>query len=293
MSRKALIIALVCICIAEFADAQSFYQIRRPRNLMLNAGSGIAYYKGDLVNPGEAGIIKPNITIGAEYFINERISVRPQFTWFQTEGDDSKANDDRQERNLSFRSGNIEFSAIGAVSLIPVPMRYYQRPRVNLHGFAGIGLVYFNPKTELDGEKYALHKFKTEGVSYGRIQPVIPVGLGARITLNPYFNLLIEGGYRFSFTDYLDDVSRKRYLGPEAFETELAYRLSDRRPEVDTQPSRPTEVGVRGNPDNNDGYFIMNISVQYYWPREIFNLSQRKLYNRKRKSVFNPMRNRR
>jgi len=291
MSKKALILALICICVAEFADAQSFYQMRRPRNLMLNLGSGISYYKGDLVNPGDIGFIKPNITLGAEYFIMDRVSVRPQLTWFQLKGDDREANDDRVQRNLHFRSGNIEFAVTGTINLVPVPQRYNQRSILNLHAFAGIGLLYFNPKAELDGETYALRKYKTEGVGYSRIQPVIPAGLGARIMVNPYFNILIEGGYRITFTDYLDDVSRHRYLGPEAFDSDIGYRLSDRRPEVDTQPSNPTEVGRRGNPDNNDGYFMLNISVQYYYPKEIFK-NMNRTYSKKRRGVYNPRRGR-
>src|SRR5690606_9864097 len=135
MARKVLIVALVCVCVSYVADAQSFYNIRRPRNLLLNLGSGIAYYKGDLVNPGEIGIIKPNVTIGAEYFFNERISGRTQLTWFQTKGDDAQADDDRNERNLHFQSGNIEFAVTGAVSLMPMTLRYYERPRFNIHAF--------------------------------------------------------------------------------------------------------------------------------------------------------------
>ena len=289
MARIVVIGALVCVCFSYLAEAQSFYNIRRPRNLLLNLGSGIASYKGDLVNPGEMGIIKPNVTFGAEYYFNERISGRTQLTWFQTKGDDAQADDDRNERNLHFQSGNIEFALTGAVSLMPMTGRYYERPKFNIHGFTGIGLLYFNPKAELDGEKYALRKYMTENVAYSRIQPVIPVGLGGRIFINPYFNILIEGGYRFTFTDYLDDVSRKRYLPIDQLggdPTSIRVRLADRRPEIDTQPFPPHEKGVRGNPENNDGYFILNISVQYYLPREIFNQSQRKLYTHKRRAIF-------
>lgn len=289
MARKVFIGALLCVCFSYLAEAQSFYNIQRPRNLLVNLGSGIAYYKGDLVNPGQMGFIKPNVTLGAEYFFNERISGRAQLTWFQIKGDDRKANDDRNERNLHFQSGNIEFAATGAVSLFPQVGRYYQRPKFNVHGFTGIGLLYFNPKAELDGKMYALRKYMTENVAYSRLTPVIPVGLGARVFINPYFNILIEGGYRFTFTDYLDDVSKKRYVHIDELggdPTSIRARLADRRPEIDTQPFPPHEKGVRGNPENNDGYFIMNISVQYYLPKEIFNQSQRKLYTHKRRSIF-------
>src|SRR5262245_10100020 len=108
MLKRLLFLAICCISVSHFADAQSFYNIRRNRNLLVNFGSGVAYYKGDLVNPGDIGIIKPNITAGAEYFYKRNFSVKTQLTWFQLKGDDKYADDDREERNLSFQSGNLE-----------------------------------------------------------------------------------------------------------------------------------------------------------------------------------------
>jgi hypothetical protein len=299
MTRKFLFLLLLTIGVAELAVAQSFYNIRRNRNLMVNVGSGTANYKGEMVNPGEFGILKPNITVGAEYYFMPRISARAQFTWFQIKGDDSKADDDRKLRNLNFTSSCFELSTVGIISLGPQGARYYERPRLNLHGFAGIGLLYFNPKTTLDGEKYALQPLQTEGVSYSRIQPVIPIGIGARLHVNPFVNILIEGGYRITFTDHLDDVSRQRYLHYSEFEggqSSVAWRLSDRRNEQENvfiDPERASEVGIRGNPSENDGYFILNISLQYYLPSEIFRSSQRKLYTIKRKSYYRKPKQRR
>jgi hypothetical protein len=275
-----------------FAEAQSFYTIRRNRNLLVSLGSGTANYFGEMVNPGEFGILKPNIAIGAEYYFTSRLSTRAELTWFQLSGDDSKADDDRQERNLSFTSSNVELSVVGVINLSPIGIRFYQRSQLNLHAFAGVGLLYFNPKTEYQGEKVALQPLQTEGVKYSRLQPVIPFGLGARIKIDPFFNLLIEGGYRITFTDYLDDVSIRRYPDPSILKSDLARALSDRRVEIGTQPSRPTEVGVRGNPEKNDGYFIANVTVQYYLPTEIFKSAQRKLYNSKRKAYYRRPRSR-
>jgi hypothetical protein len=294
MTRKILLILLLCLGAAEMTQAQSFYNIRRNRNLMVNVGSGIAYYKGEMVNPGEVGLVKPNITVGAEYYFAPRISARAQLTWFQMKGDDAEADDDRWQRNLSFTSSSYELSAIGIVSLGPQGMRYYERPRLNLHAFGGIGLLYFNPKTEFNGEKHALQPLMTENVKYSRFQPTIPFGLGARIHVNPFFNILIEGGYRLTFTDYLDDVSKRRYVSLDELggdPTSLRFQLSDRRAEVDMLPQPATEEvrttrGVRGNPEENDGYFILNVSLQYYLPTEIFGGSQRKLYTIKRKAYY-------
>jgi hypothetical protein len=286
MYQRLRLLLVVLTLIPLFADAQSFYAIRRNRNFMVNVGSGIATYKGEMVDPRELGIINPNIVVGAEYFVTPRISARAGLTWFQTAGDDAKANDDRRERNLSFTSSNIELSATGAINLIPIGTRFYQRARINLHAFAGIGLLYFNPKAKYLGEKHALQPLQTEGVKYSRLQPVIPVGLGARFKIDPFFNILIEGGYRKTFTDYLDDASSSRYPDPLTLKSDLSRALSDRRVEIGTQPANPTVRGRRGDPGSDDGYFIGNITLQYYIPTEVFKNSQRKLYNRKRRAVY-------
>jgi hypothetical protein len=269
-----------------FAEAQSFYAVRRNRNLLISVGSGTANYKGEMVNPGELGILKPNLALGAEYYFAPRLSARAELTWFMLSGDDSKADDDRKERNLSFRSHNLEFCVLGAFNLSPMGARFYQRSRLNFHVFAGIGVLRFNPKAKYQGEWVALQPLETEGVSYARIQPVVPLGLGARIKINPFFNVLIEGGYRITFTDYLDDVSTTRYIEPALLKSDLSRALADRRDEIGTKPENPL-IGRRGNPSNNDGYFIGNVTLQYYLPTEIFRNSQRKLYRSKRKGIYN------
>ncbi len=271
--------------LAHVAYSQSFYATRKDRNFLISIGSGTANYYGEMVNPGEFGTLKPNIAIGAEFYMTNRISIRSELTWFQLSGDDSKANDDRRERNLSFTSNNIELAVLGAINLSPMGVRFYQRSQLNLHAFAGIGGLYFNPKAEYQGQKYALQPLQTENKKYSRVQPVIPFGMGARIKLDPFFNILVEAGYRITFTDYLDDVSVRRYPDGALLKSDLARALSDRRVEIDTQPSDPTNVGVRGNPKENDGYFITNITLQYYIPKVMFS-NYNRLYNAKRKWYY-------
>jgi hypothetical protein len=271
--------------IAQLGYSQSFYATRKDRNFLISIGSGTANYYGEMVDPGEFGTLKPNIAIGAEFYMTNRISIRSELTWFQLSGDDSKANDDREERNLSFTSNNLELSVLGAINLSPMGVRFYQRSQLNLHAFAGIGVLYFNPKAEYQGQKYALQPLQTENQKYSLIQPVIPFGMGARIKLDPFFNILVEAGYRITFTDYLDDVSVRRYPDGALLKSDLARALSDRRVEIDTQPSDPTNVGVRGNPKENDGYFITNITLQYYIPIVMFS-NYNRLYNAKRKWYY-------
>jgi hypothetical protein len=276
------IAVLFLVLITELSVGQSFYAIRRERSLIATVGTGTANYFGELVNPGTLGKHRPNIVLGAEYYLLNRVSVRAEFTWFMIAGDDANANSDRVERNLSFFSHNFELNATGAVYLFPNGVRFYQRPVLNVYGFGGVGLLYFNPKTKYQGDVVALAPLETEGTKYSRAVPVIPFGLGVKIKYGPFFNLIFEGGYRLTFTDYLDDVSIERYPDPASLKSDLSRALSDRRRERDPDYPVAPGVGKRGNPDTNDGYIIFNVKLQYYLPIEIAN-SQRKLYNQKRR----------
>jgi hypothetical protein len=281
---SALIVATFLL--PGLATSQSFYAIRRERSLIATIGTGTANYFGEMVNPKEYGKTRYNIVVGAEYYFTNRISGRAELTYFRIAGDDALADDDRVERNLSFFSGNIELSAVGTISLFPMGQRFYQRPKFNVFAFAGVGLLYMNPRAERqNGEKVALQPLQTEGTKYSRFQPVIPYGLGVKYMVDPFFNVVVEGGYRMTFTDHLDDVSIERYPDPASLKSDLSREMSDRRRERDPDYPILPGLGKRGNPENNDGYFLLNVKVQYYLPYE-FLQSQRKLYNRKRKAYY-------
>lgn len=267
------------------ASAQSFYSVRRDRTLIFSAGTGTSTYFGELTNPGDYIDARFNINAGLSYFVSPRLSARAEVTWFQLSGSDAKAGDPgRVPRNLSFVSNNIEAGLTGAFHLLPIGNRYYQRPVINAYGFAGIAVMRFNPKAELNGTKYALQPLQTEGVKYNRTQLVIPYGLGARLKAGPFFNLAIEGGYRLTFTDYLDDVSTA-HPDKSQWTDPVAIALSDRGGEIGLAPMA---VGSkRGNPEKNDGYFLLNVKVEYYLPNNfLFKNSQNALYRNKRKAMY-------
>jgi len=274
------------------SNAQSFYSFRRDRDFLLTFGGGPATYLGDISNRGEFGDLNGHAVFGAEYYLNHRASVRSELTWFQISGNDANAKDDRRERNLSFKTSALELSFTGVYYLVPQGVRFYQRPKLNPYVFGGVGLLYFNPTTiDSLGRKQSLQPLMTENVKYSRFQPVVPLGLGIKIKLDPFFNLVVEGGYRKTFTDYLDDVSSTRYVKLDDLKNQSASarELSDRRqgknaPVNDDQ--RPTK-GRRGNPTANDSYFFMSVKVQYYLPHQVFRgSSQRKLYRSKRKMYY-------
>lgn len=283
--RKPVTICLLFLVVYT-TSGQSFYAIRKDRSLIATIGSGTANYFGEMVNPNQLGKTRYNLVLGTEYYFTRYISGRGEITYFRLAGDDALANDDRVERNLSFFSGNLELSATGAVYLLPKGQRFYQRPKLNLFAFAGIGFLYMNPKARRqNGEVVALQPLETEGVRYSRFQPVIPYGLGIKYMVDPFFNIVVEGGYRKTFTDYLDDVSSERYPDPASLKSDLSREMSDRRRERDPDYPIAPGIGKRGNPERKDSYFLLNVKVQYYLPYQMAS-NQRKLYNRKRKYYY-------
>lgn len=284
MMRFTCVLLFVIGLIPELAFGQSFYAIRRERTIIGTLGTGISSYFGDLKDSKRSLDAKLNITGGMQFYITDRISLRADLTYFRLEGSD--ANTDTpvlQRRNLSFVADNFELAATGAVNLLPNGRRFHQRPVVNVYGFGGIGVIYSNPKAELNGKKYALQPLETEGVKYSRIQPVIPVGLGLRFMLNPFFNLSVEAGHRITFTDYLDDVSTV-HPDKSGWTDPVRIALSDRRPELGLTPYEPGSR--RGNADNNDSYFLLNVKVEYYIPDNVFwTNGYKKTYRMKRKQA--------
>ncbi|MFN7259696.1 MAG: DUF6089 family protein [Cyclobacteriaceae bacterium] len=273
---------ILLLTISSFTEAQSFYSARRERSLILSGGLGTSTYYGDLANSNAYIKANPNVNAALQYFLTNRIGARVELNWFTLAGDDKDANGGgRVERNLSFQSSNFELSAVGMINLFTHGDRFYRRPGINIYGFAGIGLLYFNPKaTDQLGNSVSLQPLKTEGVAYSLVAPVIPFGLGIRFKVNPMFNLSIEAGFRKTFTDYLDDVSTT-YPGASSFNGDAqAIYFSDRR--VDPALNG-TAGGIRGNSNSLDSYLLLNAKVEYYLPWA-FGGGDRKKYSKKRGS---------
>lgn len=284
--RKVGLVVLLMILMAPCVDAQSFFSIRRERSMMIVGGIGTSTYLGELANKGDYIDAKPTVNVGLQYYLTNRIALRSEITWYTLQGDDAKADPEsgRIGRNLSFTSNNYEINFTGIVNLYPQGRRFYQRPSFNLYGFAGIGMTYFNPKTEYQGQKVALQPLQTELVKYSRITPVIPYGIGARFKVGPFFNISIEGGLRKTFTDYLDDVSTVHHDASQ-FSDPIAAALSDRRPEIGLTPA--PDGYIRGNPDKKDSYMLLTMKVEYYLPDGIlFSGNKQKKINRKKRSSF-------
>ena len=283
--KKLYLVLILFSLVATATDAQSFYAVRREKSLILLVGTGSSSYFGELKNKNS---IDPrlNIDLGLQYYISDRVSLRSEVTWFNLKGDDKDADDEsRKRRNLSFKSSNFEVNVTGAVNLWANGNRYYRRPAFNIYGFGGLGYLFFNPKADLNGTAYALQPLMTEGKKYSKSTIVIPFGLGARLKVGPSVNLAIEGGYRKTFTDYLDDVSTV-YQDPANYISPLAATLANRN--IDNEGNPNLSAGAagkqRGDPAHKDAYFTLNLKLEYYLPGDIQLFGQRKPGYRKRSS---------
>ena len=176
-------------------------------------------------------------------------------------------NETQQRRNLSFNTNVWELAISGEFNFFkfyPGVEGYNFTPYVSL----GIGLFSYDPYAYLGGEKYHLRGLGTEGqgsslypgrTPYGSTAMCIPLAVGMKYAISPKVNIFGEVGYRFTNTDYLDDVSLT--YAPDAFSTtSVAYLLQDRSYETGATP-----IGIkgrqRGNSSQNDGYALVLVGI--------------------------------
>lgn len=237
--------------------------------LMLSA---LNYY-GDLApKPSrfstDIGFTRPSIGLSFSHRFGPRYSLTGQFLYGTLKGSDAESSDAndaesgsyRHIRNLSFRNRIMELSVIASFDLFENQATYISRVSWTPYFYIGAGVIHHNPQaqvpaTDLFGNTFDnagkwvdLQPLGTEGQyldtpggfsnsgikPYKLIQPVIPIGIGARFRLNEVIDLSVEMGFRYLFTDYIDDVSGN-YVYVGAFgDDELAKAMSYRSNEVAT-----------------------------------------------------------
>ncbi|MCO6357431.1 hypothetical protein [Roseivirga pacifica] len=281
---------LLLIGLTEFTYAQNFYARRRDRNWALSAGIGQSIYVGELYTPlfDKSAGFTPNVGVGLRRKITDQLSVRFDINYYQIAAADSLAaqasftlgggdqeNDSRNERNLSFRSHNFEFSSQFIFNLIPIDGPYSYRPDANIYAIAGIGVTTNNPRG-LDiasGNMVNLRKLNTEALEepYSGLALVIPLGMGIRIKANQFTDIVLEGTGRVTFNDYLDDAStlypseqevRDYHVANGTGLADLAARMYDRAPEKGF--GEREKGSIRGNPEYNDYYFFFQVRLEMY-----------------------------
>ena len=223
---------------------------------------------------------KPAVQIGYRRFFSANIAVRANFTFGQVSGSDAFTKEVfRRNRNLSFRSPIAEL----AVQVDYFPFREYfghlyrsngvVGKRVNHFSpylFAGIGGFYFNPKAKYNGKWVALRPLKTEGVSYSKFSVALPVGIGLKYAIDRQWSVGLEVGLRFTFTDYIDDVSTVYVDKSNA--SPMEQYLANPALNEEGNPSWTAPGQQRGSSQANDSYTFAIFTLNYKLLRGRFNL---------------------
>lgn len=281
-------------------------------------------YFGDLAPVNKAAstdisFTRPGFGVLYGYKFHPAMAARASFNFGILTGDDFTSDPNgeksaaRYQRNLSFRNFIKELTLGIEFYFLPNYRGASVRPPINPYIFIGVGGFHHQPQgqaPEFDyqsgndvplpsglsaGEWVNLQPLGTEGqnglvdgTKYGLFQLAVPIGLGGEISLPGPLSFGLELGYRFVFTDYLDDVSGN-YVGLDRFDDPIARIFSDRGAEPVAVSRGELREGVtttsvdfsgtayningfvgsgvdgskRGNPGDNDMYFVTQIRVTY------------------------------
>jgi hypothetical protein len=292
MKKITLLILTGSILLPTLLFSQSSRWKRTRYELV--AGVGATSFMGDLGGGDKASHFvsdfnftsqRPLLSAGLRYKILEPLAAKGTISYGWVSGSDEKSdNIYRLNRNLSFRSPIVEFATQVEFSIIkePVSHRYSLRRRkkfslqslqVNTYLFVGVAGFWFNPKGIDDGpggtgEWVALQPLGTEGQGlmegrekYSRIQLAIPLGIGMKYNITRQISLGVEFGARYTFTDYIDDVSTT-YIDNKwlASKDAMAARMADKSDPLVLINGTGDQ---RGEAKYNDFYMFSLITVAY------------------------------
>ncbi len=234
--------------------------------------AGLAHYFGDLNNRGR--INRPKMDLGA--FVRKQFG---NYTSVRLSGHFAKLgysdiysdNEFQRRRNLSFNTNIFEIALQGDFNFfkfIPTDPAHAFTPYASL----GIGVFNYNPYAYYKNQKVYLRPLNTEGEgfykgrkAYGSMAVCFPIGMGVKYAITDKVNLSFEVGYRFTTTDYIDDVS-KTYIGIDKFPSSaggksLAAIMQDRSFEVGAPIG--IEGRQRGFSKQKDQYAIAELGISF------------------------------
>lgn len=266
---KRIVLLLFTAVLCYHSEAQVVAQREYSLDAEFGITGGVAHYFGDLNN--HMRINRPKLALGVFFrkqfsdYIGARITGH-----FAQLGYSDRYNTAQfeVERNLSFNTNIIEVALQGDFNFfrfIPTDPNYAFTPYASI----GIGVFSYNPYAYLEGKKHYLRPLNTEGQGfyqdrkpYGSLALAFPIGFGLKYAISDRVNISGEIGYRFTSTDYLDDVSTT-YIGSDKFpggELDVARRLQDRSYEVTGIPMG-VEGRQRGFSKQKDQYMIVELGL--------------------------------
>ncbi len=278
--KKLLLLSCLLAILPAFVSGQAFS--RKNRYFSFGGNINSMNYVGE-VDPGPS-FLSPAIrytryNLGATflYRYSPRVSYRANISYGRIAGDDyenanySEKNIYRKFRNLSFANHIFEVKADVVIDLFENRSKFTKRPDYTPYLFFGIAYFNHNPiaklPEEFGGDKVNLRELSTEGQGlegganpYSLHQIAIPIGIGFRYKLAKHWDLAFEIGWRFTTTDYLDDIGGEYYDAATLNDAkgELAVAMADRTYEgylsdVRVQQEAIARYGGNGLSDNTVG----------------------------------------
>ena len=269
MGRKFSLLILGCF--------GSICLLAQPQSTVYDGEIGItlgaAHYFGDINNAARVNRPKPAIGLFYRKQVSDYIGIRLAGHYARLGYSDKYSdNEFQQRRNLSFNTAIWELAVQGDFNFFrfePGNPQYMFTPYITI----GAGIFNYDPYAYLNNQKYYLRSLGTEGQGsaafpdrqpYSNMAFCFPIGMGIKYNISPSLNFGFEVTYRYTSTDYLDDVS-KTYAGPAAFppqsngQPSAAFLLQDRSYETGTPIG---EVGrQRGFSSQKDSYIIAEVSL--------------------------------
>jgi hypothetical protein len=272
--RQLLAIVIICLPFSLFAQ-NSIVQEGE-----FGIGIGAGHYFGDLNTRAKLNRPKPAAGIFFRKNFGNYIAMRISGNFTQLGYSDvyNTHNEYMHRRNLSFNTNVWELGLQGDFNFyrfLPGEPDFKFTPYVTF----GVSAFNYDPYAYLNGDKYFLRQLGTEGQAidslhrkpYSSMAIAFPFGVGVKYSINERINIGFEVVYRFTNTDYLDDVSTT-YVDPALFppnpdgSLSTSYLLSDRSYETGER------IGIkgrqRGNSQNKDAFatalFYISFNLQSY-----------------------------
>jgi len=272
--RQLLVTLIFCLPLALMAQ-NSIVQEGE-----FGVGIGAAHYFGDLNTRARLNRPKPAAGIFFRKNFGNYVAMRVSGNFAQLGYSDvyNTHNEYMRRRNLSFNTNIWELGLQGDFNFyrfMPGEPEFRFTPYVTF----GVSIFNYDPYAYLNGQKYFLRPLGTEGQAidslhrkpYSSMAVGFPFGVGFKYSINDRINLGFEVVYRFTNTDYIDDVSTT-YVDPSLFplnpdgSLSTAYLLSDRSYETGDR------IGIkgreRGNSQNKDAFvtamFYISFNLQSY-----------------------------
>lgn len=244
----------------------------------LGVMGGVMYYVGDLNPYHHFRDFEAGFGLIYKYNITAHFAFRATGIFGKVTGDDSKSrgSDFRLNRNLHFRSNIVEIGAGFEISFFKYRTQDFKHP-ISPYLIFQIAYFHMKPEASRDGNWSELQPLGTEGQGtsqggkrYSLHQLAFPVGLGLKFNLAKGVSFGVEYAIRFTFTDYLDDVSTT-YVDPDILSAENgpnAGFFSDRS--LNTSGPGVSNTGTqRGDPATKDWYGSLMATLSFRLaPRE-------------------------